>query len=78
MQNKKHSYIFYLLGAFEMKPVTGEMSNLSFLCRYRCLIPRTVFANTNTTVAGDNCMFNKAAVSTVEKTALKRLFFYLW
>ncbi len=41
---------------------------------------RAVFASTNRTVAGENCMLNKAAVSAVKKrtTTLKPLFFYLW
>lgn len=41
---------------------------------------RTAFASTNRRAAGENCVFNKAAVSAVKKTTttLKPLFFYLW
>lgn len=78
---KNRSCIFYQLWACEMKSMTG--GNVKLFSSMQVSLSqavRTVFASTNRAVAGENCMFNKAAVSAVKKrtTTLKPLFFYLW
>lgn len=72
-------HILPALGLWDEVDDRGNVKPLPSMQVLLSQAERSVFANTNRTVAGENCMFNKAAARSIKRrTTLKPLFFYLW